>query len=723
MKRILIALCIALALPAFAAAAGKASQKLVLEFVDGSELTLTKPDKSVAKLGSGIFEGDEIPAGSVIATGAGTMAELKLKPNGTIIKIARSTTFKIAALAGPAESKNAFALVAGKVRAVAAKGAEYEMSSRTAVCAVRGTDFAFSVEEGAKAQLMVAKGLVQFDKLDDAGAVLGSIGVAAGQAADAFAATFASFAYSPEQFAEAFGDVGFTKLKESDVPEKAIESDEAPAVTPDVAAAASPEGAAAATEKPAAPAPESALAKWLREALGFEIGSVTIDDKNYSKAVLQPTFAFGKTKLGLYLPIIYTSNLFDPEDWYKPAGNNEWTFGYDEFAKGDYGAGALDAAKDLALKIKYFEYGAQFRDPFYVKMGNLDDLSLGHGLLMRNYANDTDFPSVRRLGFNTGLDLAGGGFELIANDLTAPEIFGTRLFVRPIPGFKLALGAQAVVDWDPAGGTSAFEGDTAALKLIGTGVDLDLPILQGDILGLRLFADGGATLPYTAATYDGVTGLQYQLVYNKATGEFKNWGAAAGLIGNVLFIDWRLEYRYTTGYFKSSLFDSTYDRMRSQYAAQYLEYLQDPSSYASLPDVMGIYGEGGFKILKDKLGLTIGYYWPWSTEAGLDVKQQLYVSSSDELHLKLTLKKGLIPIVDAAGSIYYDKRGLAKSIAENSFSILDQDSVFGGEIDIPVPKTPNLDLAVIFLTEPVLDAAGNITEIKPSISIETRFHF
>lgn len=730
MKRITIAFLIVLAIPALAAAAGKANQKLILEFVDGSELTVTKPDKSVAKLGSGVFEGDEIAAGSVLATGASTSAELRLKPNGTIIKIAKSTTFKIAALAGPSETKNAFALVAGKMRAVAAKGAEYEVSSRTAVCAVRGTDFAFAVEDGAKAELMVAKGLVQFDKLDDSGARLGSVSVAAGQAADAFAATFASIAYSPEQFSETFGDVSFTKLQESDVPGKAIDTEEQKSVAPpDVSALVAPP--AADSGKAASPAEESALAKWLREALGFEIGSVTMGAQTYSKAVLQPNIALGKAKLGLYLPIIYTSNLFDPNDWYRPAGNNEWDFGSTYFSKGDYGAGAADVAKDLALKIKYFEYGAQFRDPFYVKLGNLEDLSLGHGLIMRNYANDTDFPSVRRLGFNMGVDLEGGGIELVANDVTAPEIFGARLFVRPIPGFKLALGAQAIVDWDPAGGASPYDGNADVLKLIGTGLDLDLPIVQGDLFGLRLFADGAVTLPYAATTYDGVTGLQYQLVYNKDTKEIKNWGAAGGLIGNILFVDWRLEYRYTTGFFKSSLFDSTYDRMRTQYAAQYIKYLSDPSSYASLPDVMGIYGEGGFNILNDKMKLTIGYYWPWSLGAGGDIQKQL-VESSDELHLRFSIKRGLIPVVGLTGALFYDKRGLAQSIADHSFSLLDADSTFGGEIDIPVPKTPNLDLALIFATEPVRDDSGNIVysdaantivELKPSISIETRFHF
>jgi hypothetical protein len=725
MKRILFGLLILALLPAFAAAQGKvpaaAGQKLILEFVDGPDFSVAAADKSVKSLKTGIMEGDDIPVGSTIITGPSTSAELRLKPNGTIIKLAKSTSFTVAGLASTPKDKNAFALVAGKIRAVAAKGAQYQISSQTAVCAVRGTDFIFAVDEGAKAVLMVAKGLVQFDKTDGAGSVLGSIPVAAGEAADAFADAFASYKYSADQFAEQFGDLKFQKLLETDVPAQAGEP------APAAEAAAEPAPAAKA-------APESAFMKWLREALGFEIGSVTIDETTYSKAIIQPNLAFGKVKLGLYLPIIYSANLFDANDWYHPAGNDEWSFGIAQFKSGDYTGGALDLAKDVALKIKYFEYGTQLRDPFFVKVGSLDDLTLGHGLIMRDYANDTDFPSIRRLGFNMGLDTDGGGFELVANDLTAPQIFGARAFFRPVPNFKLALGASAVIDWAPASvDPSLLPGNSSdALKLIGAGVDLDLPIIQSSFLGIRAFADGAVAVPYTTEKIGSVApGLQYQLVYNKDTGEVKNWGAASGLLGNVLFIDWRLEYRYFTGNFRPAFFDGTYDRMRGQYAAQYLGYLANPSAYSDTPNVMGIYGEGGFKLFNDKLDFTLGYFWPWSLDAGTDIQKQL-VQSSDDFQVKLTIKKGFIPIFDAAGAITYEKRGLARSLVDKNFTLLDANSIFGGEIEIPVPKTPNLDLAVIFQTEPVRDGGGNIVyadpangipQLKPSISIETRFHF
>jgi hypothetical protein len=202
MKRISFGLLVLLLLPALLSAQGKApaaGQKLVLEFADGPDLKVTLANKNVLVLGTGIQEGDDIPIGATIATGAGTTAELRLKPNGSIIKLAKSTSFTVAALAGAPQEKNAFALLAGKMRAVAAKGAQYQISSQTAIAAVRGTDFAFAVQEGSQAALMVAKGLVQFDKVDASGAVLASLPVAAGQAADAMASAFEAFQYSPDR--------------------------------------------------------------------------------------------------------------------------------------------------------------------------------------------------------------------------------------------------------------------------------------------------------------------------------------------------------------------------------------------------------------------------------------------------------------------------------------------------------------------------------------------
>lgn len=476
---------------------------------------------------------------------------------------------------------------------------------------------------------------------------------------------------------------------------------------------------------------------WFHDNMGMEIGSVTIDGNSYSKVVLAPEVRMGRLKIGFYLPVIYKDDLFNPSTWYAPGGNNEWDFGAKYWDTNTLDA-LMDVAADIILKIKYLEFGQPLEDPFFFKIGNLHDLTIGHGLIMRNYRNDSDFPSIRRTGVNTGIDFGGFGFEALANDLPVPEIFGARVYVRPIKNFKLAVGLSGVVDMaagkDLAGTAYAAAADN--FIFVGSGLDLDLPIIQSnEILGLRAFADAAVTVPYVKTGFaspntgakDISSGFQTDLIWD---GGPKNWGAAAGLLGNVLFIDWRLEYRYFTGIFRPSFFDSTYERSRSTYVLDYIKYLDGSKSISTAPTVMGIYGEAGFSLLKDKLTLLAGYMWPWTPAAGFS----LSADADDELHAGIVIKKGLIPVVDVAGAIYYDKWGLVNSLADGSFVFFDDKTAFAGEVEIPVPSTPNLAIGVIFKAVAERNTTGGIVyvddtdpskgiKMAPSITIETRFRF
>ncbi len=786
MKRVLFALMIALALPAFLTAQAKpaAAQSLILEFVDGTDLTVTVDGKE-KKFGAGIGEGDVVPVGATIKTGPTTTAELKLKPNGTILKLAKATTFTIANVATSDKDKNTFALVAGKVRTIAAKGGSYELKGQTAVCGVRGTDFSFSMEPGAKEELVVNKGNIAFQKIDASGKILAEIPVAAGEIADALSSVFAAAKFTAEQFNQAFGEMNFQKLIETDVPGHAEEIGAAPTgeaaaaaaaaasalagtgnvetkpVTAETAGSTLAEGASKLTKSDV----ESAFVKWLRDVMGMELGSVTINDKTYSKAVVAPTFNFGKVKFGLYLPIIYSSNMFDPADWYHPNGNDEWSFGTQASPtdatktlwETDPLAAGIDAMSDFALKIKFFELGRQLESKFFIKVGNLDDLTLGHGLIMRNYANDTEFPSVRRVGFNFGMDFTAVGLEALSSDLADLEngIYGARIYVRPIPKFPLAFGISSVIDIAPLQSLSKTVPTIAATygdpMIVGAGLDLDLPIIREGPFMFRLFADVAAETEYwksapTDTSYGTTTGLKTELLYNPATSSINNWGAAGGIIGRLLVIDYRLEYRYYTGIFQPSLFDSTYDKTRAGIAIEYANYIKDPTTITSATSVMGVYGEGGFKFLKDKLTFDFGYMWPWDpavkvadyADFSAFLKAQVGVTS-DEFHAKLVIKKGLIPVFDVEGSILYDRRGIAQSILASTvdpvgspFQLFDQQTTFSGEIAVPVPKTPNLKVAVIFAAIPSstgvdandwVDKAAGIPKMIPSISFETRLSF
>jgi hypothetical protein len=481
--------------------------------------------------------------------------------------------------------------------------------------------------------------------------------------------------------------------------------------------------------------PMAGVMTWLHDNMGMEMGSVSIGGTSYSKIVLSPEVRIGRLKMGFYLPVIYKDDLFNPSTWYAPGGNNEWNFGANYWASGDYLHAALDTAADLILKIKYIEFGQPLDDKFFVKVGSLHDLTIGHGLIMRNYRNDSDFPSIRKTGLNLGYDFGSFGFEALADDLPVPEVVGARLYARPFKGSKLAVGLSGVADLAAASDMTdpSFSAVTNNFVFLGTGADLDLPIIQkNEILSLRAFADAAVTVPYVkeAFTYNSTPisqGLQTSLIWDNGP---RNWGAAAGFLGNVLFIDWRLEYRYFTGVFRPSFFDSTYDRSRSLYVQQYLDYLANPGSIATAPITMGVYGEAAFSLFKDKLSFSAGYMWPWDPSVGFVLPSG--TSPADELHAGFIIKKGLIPVLDLAGAVYYDKRGLVNSIVDGNFRFLDEKTAFAGEVDFPIPGTTNLSVAAIFKAVAVMDSSGNIVyndptdpskgvKMLPSITIETRF--
>ena len=482
--------------------------------------------------------------------------------------------------------------------------------------------------------------------------------------------------------------------------------------------------------------PMAGVMAWLHDNMGKDMGSVSIGNTSYSKVVLSPEVRIGRLKLGLYLPVIYKDDLFNPSTWYAPGGNNEWNFGADYWGTNTAKA-LLDVAADLILKVKYLEFGQPLEDKFFVKVGNLHDLTIGHGLIMRNYRNDTDFPSLRRTGVNTGVDFGSFGFEALANDLPVPDIVGARIYFRPIKGSKLSFGLSGVADLDAS--VDMTDPTFASVKdnfmFLGTGADLDLPIIgKNEILSLRAFADAALTVPYVktgftspnvSATKTINSGLQTDLIWDNGP---KNWGASAGLLGNVLFIDWRLEYRYFTGIFRSSFFDSTYERSRSFAVQKYLGYLDGSTPISLAPTVMGVYGEAGFSLFKDKLNFSAGYMWPWDPSVGFS----LSANADDELHAVLLVQKGLIPVLDLAGAVYYDKRGLVNSLRDGNFQFFDEKTAFAGEVDFPIPGTPNLSVAAIFKAIAKRDASGNLVYVdaadpskglvmQPSITIETRF--
>jgi len=718
------------------------------------------------------FLGMELVPGDTVETFNST-AEIRLVPNASIIKVGANTEFTIDELQGrEGGSTNGFSVAAGRIRNVAANvsGADYRVRTPSTVAGVRGTDFGVEVSDERDA-VAVLEGSVEVTKLD----TNESLTLGANEYANALGDTFEAVQLAADQMQNLFQDLDFQELSpqsvpadetsqaegdeeadaEADAEEEDQVQDVAPAQDvpeqPDADQAAEGDGAGGSAGEQTAV--QQAVAR-AAEVLGMEIGSVTLEGQTYAKLVLQPQVELGRLKASLYLPVIYQRDLFDPDDWYKPKGNNEWNFGFgDEF---DWREEPIEAGRDfitdLALKFRSVEFGEQ-RDPFYIKVGNLNNMVLGHGLLVNNYANDIDFPAIRRIGLNGGVTLGRFGLEYLINDLSEPEIYGLRPFIKPFGAdSKMALGITGVMDVDPSGdlpenpGGDGGSAETAELftttksakpVLAHAAADVDLGIIERDAFSIIAFSDIGTLLPYlpngvTVGSGNGAVdlseGWQTQAAWDSETGEFETLSSATGLLGSLFGLDYRLEYRYYKGFIKPGFYDSNYDRRRGDYSAELLTYLSDTDAPEYEEETTGIYGQAGMSVLNDKLSFNAGYMWPFYRDAETG---GLTYGDDDYLKLELFLARDLTPL-DIQGSFAYERSSFIPTLINSGefaeASLFDQNTVLSGELVYPV--APMLNIAVVAKTVMARNDDGTIEYddagdpvIGPSFSVETRLGF
>jgi hypothetical protein len=674
--------------------------RMVIEYFENNSGGLyVRAADGVETEAAGLSVGDELTVGSTLITLQGDYAELRLDPNGTIVRVSENTNFTVKSVQGrDGAARNAFGMAVGKVKTVAAKrkGAVYSFEGNTAACGVRGTKFIFSVLPGQRELAYVLEGVVDFS--NQAGQTLA---LQAGMAADALAASFASFTPPPDLLQELESGTQFQKLSE----EQVSKGETPPSGEAEGEAKGEGEGMAQAPEV------KNKTPRWMQKLmdfLGMEIGTVTLPDLSsgenvtWAEAIIQPRFQIGKLKVGLYLPIIYHNDLFDPDDWYHPVingeANDEWSFGTDQSG---WDSVAVDLVNDIFLKIRYVEWGEQ-RDPFFFKFGNWGDLTLGHGSIMRHYANDLDFPAERKLGLNLGVNGKKGGLEAMISDAADPQLFGIRPYWKP-GGGKLALGFTAMADLNPEqvpyGGAATY----GKPVFLNGGLDMEYSILEGKRLSVVPYLDGAIMLPFfrePVAAYGVDSGFALDAVWNN--GAPHNYGAMAGVLGNISFLDYRLEFRYADGIFQPAFYGPLYDRESPERVTQLLGYLADPA--AENVRTLGVYGELGFT-LERVLYISGGYYWPWPSNWDAE-----WVN--DTLHLEFGILKGLLPLY---GSIALDRVGIGAPLMRgDGLDFFDAGLRFSGEIVYPF--SPLMELA--------LQASTNVVggSVYPTISIVTRIN-
>ncbi|MBC8216234.1 MAG: FecR domain-containing protein [Candidatus Marinimicrobia bacterium] len=175
--------------------------------------------------------------------------------------------------------------------------------------------------------------------------------------------------------------------------------------------------------------------------MGLGIGSVTIDGALYNQLAFRPELSFGKLGLGLDL-VFYIDN--EGNFW-----NDPWNF------KEEPGL-VLD-------KILFIQWGEK-TDSFWFKWGSLENVTLGYGGLVSGYSNMMEFPSIRRVGINTGFSVGpimGEVFMANIKDFVrGGTLLGFRSTYKVSKAFPLTIGVNLVADMNQFSGMKDKDEDS-----------------------------------------------------------------------------------------------------------------------------------------------------------------------------------------------------------------------------------------------------------------------
>ena len=175
--------------------------------------------------------------------------------------------------------------------------------------------------------------------------------------------------------------------------------------------------------------------------MGLGIGSATIDGNLYNQLALRPEINFAGIGIGLDL-VVY----MDDE------GNirqDEWDF---------------DDNPDLIYdKILYIRYGEK-SSPIWAKYGSIENMTLGHGGLMKGYSNMMEFPTIRRVGINTGFNFGSIGGEVFLSNIKdlsrGGTIFGLRAQYKISDNLPITIGLNYISDANMFSAMKDKDGDS-----------------------------------------------------------------------------------------------------------------------------------------------------------------------------------------------------------------------------------------------------------------------
>ena len=261
------------------------------------------------------------------------------------------------------------------------------------------------------------------------------------------------------------------------------------------------------------------------------LGTVTVGQEQWQRLDMQPRLRFGA------LDVVLDLELFlDNEGRIRDRG---W-----DFSSGRKGF------ESVLRKIHYVRYGDSNDGDrrLYVRVGSLEDVTLGTGLLMRNYRNTHGSPGLKRTGLDLQVRHLFAGrmtMRTVISDLLDLDgggpVVGARLDFHPAPQWD--MGVTVVVDTDQLNGLpDSIRAGRPRDAFGAVSADIVYPFVNGQTVKAKLY-----------------TGIARNLDRESGT----------GLIGPGVIVEvggglrLRGEYRWVSGRFQPGHFDALYDVNRA----------------------------------------------------------------------------------------------------------------------------------------------------------------